>query len=422
MSGEAASGMPANPIGSREAPPVEAPLPTGLPEGARCLRGRDTEGAHYLVVVPAQWSGHLVVHAHGGPPLGDPKPTRVDEDVRRWAAMVREGHAWAGSVFREGGFAVRSAAEDTERVRRIFTEHVATPRRTLLHGQSWGAMVAAKAAELFPQSWDGLLLSSGAVGGLLAYDFRLDLRAVYQYLCNNHPRPDEPAYPLSVGLRADDPMTEAELAARVNEALGVDLPAARSAEQARRLRTIVEVLRIPEDGVADQLRWATFTLRDVVEKHGGSPVGNEGVRYAGSDDDAALNAGVPRYRPDPAARERFATQSDYVGRFAMPVLTVHGIHDTTCFVEVHDTLRQRMRAAGCEHQLVQTFVDSDQHSHLGEAIYPPLFEALLGWIESGVAPTPQQIAQRSLSRDAAGGGGFVPDFVPGALAARIHPR
>lgn len=407
------------------AAPKAVESPPGLPDGVRCLRGQDARGAHYLIAVPERWSGVLVVHAHGGPRLGEPNPSSVDDDIKRWAVMLREGHAWAASVFRAGGFDVPSAAEDTQSARQIFLDHVASPRRILLHGQSWGAMVAAKAAERSPELWDGLLLSSGAVGGLLAYDFRLDLRAVYQYLCNNHPRPDEPQYPLSVGLPNDDPLTESQLAARVDEALGVDRTAAqRSSEQARRLRTIVDVLRIPEDGVADQLRWATFTLRDLVAKHGGSPLGNESVRYAGSDDDAALNAGVPRYPADAAARARFSAQSDYVGRFSMPVLTVHGIRDTTCFVEVHDTLRRRMRDAGCEHRLVQTFVDSAEHSYLGDAVYPPLVEALVAWIDTGVAPTPHQIAARSGSRDVSPSttNGFVPAFRPGALSGRIHPR
>lgn len=405
--------------------PKASATPTGLPDGIRCLRGQDGRGAHYLIAVPERWSGVLVVHAHGGPRLGEPDPSSIDDDIRRWAVMLREGHAWAASVFRRGGFDVPSAAEDTQSVRQIFLDHVAVPRRVLLHGQSWGAMVAAKAAERSPELWDGLLLSSGAVGGLLAYDFRLDLRVIYQYLCNNHPRPDEPQYPLSIGLPADDPLTQARLAVRVNEALGVDLPAAqRSSEQARRLRTIVDVLRMPEDGVADQLRWATFTLRDVVEKHGGSPVGNETVRYSGSDDDDALNAGVPRYPADPVARARFSSQSDYVGRFSMPVLTVHGIRDTTCFVEVHDTLRRRMRDAGCEHRLVQTFVDSAEHSFLGDAVYPPLVEALVEWIDTGIAPTPDGIAHRSRTLDASNiaFSPFVPEFHPQALAARIRAR
>lgn len=410
---------------AKQEPPVESACPSGLPAGTRCLRGRDCRGAHYLIIVPPGWSGNLVMHAHGGPPLGEPKQSRADEDIRRWAKFVHLGHAWAASVFHVGGFAVRSAAEDTERLRRIFIEHVARPRRTLLHGQSWGGLVAAKAAELYPQSWDGLLLTSSAIGGPLAYDFRLDLRVIYQYLCNNHPRPDEPAYPLSSGLPADSTLTMDELAARANESLGLLRPAAeRSPEQARRLKTIVDVLKIPEAGIVDQLRWATFTLRDVVQKHGGSFLCNDTVRYRGSADDAALNAGVLRYRADPQAYARFVADSDYSGRFPMPVLTTHGIRDETCLVEVHDTLHSRMRTLGYEHNLVQTFVDSDEHSYLGDAIYPPLLEALLDWIETGQRPTPRQIAERCalLSAPAPVTNGFVPDFVPGPLASRIHAR
>ena len=119
-----------------------------MPAGTRCLRGR-TARALYLVVMPAQWNGVLVVHAHGGPTLGEPKLERADEDMARWAVLVKAGYAYAASVFRQGGVAVRSAAEDTERVRRIFVAHVAQPRRTILHGQSWGAGVAAKLAEMF---------------------------------------------------------------------------------------------------------------------------------------------------------------------------------------------------------------------------------------------------------------------------------
>ena len=193
----------------REAAPQAAACPQGTPTGARCLRGQDSAGAHYLIVMPEKWNRVLVVHAHGGPTLGEPKASRADEDIQRWAITVKAGYAWAGSVFRQGGVAVRSAAEDTERVRRIFVEHVAQPRRTLLHGQSWGANVAAKAAEQYAAQartspYDAVLLSAGVLaGGTRAYDFRLDLRVVYQYLCNNHPRPTEVAYPLNIGLPVD---------------------------------------------------------------------------------------------------------------------------------------------------------------------------------------------------------------------------
>lgn len=408
-----------------EAAPLAAACPEGVPSGARCLRGQDSATSHYLIVMPERWSGVLVVHAHGGPNLGPPTAARADEDIKRWAITVREGHAWAGSVFRQGGFAVTTAAEDTERVRRIFIQHVAKPRRTLLHGQSWGAMVAARAAEMYPKSWEGILLTSGVVAGPATYDFRLDLRALYQHLCGNHPRPDEPAYPLSIGLPADSKMTNAELAARADECLGLRRPAAqRTAEQSQRIKTLVDVIKTPENSLIGHLNWGTFTLRDVVQKAGGAPFGNDTVRYTGSANDAALNAAVPRFKPDPQARSRFFADVDHAGRFAVPVLTTHGIADSTVFVEGHDTLRQRMQAAGNGARLVQTYVDSREHSYLGDAIYPPLFEALLRWVEQGEKPTPAGIAQRCRDLKPAQPAEcrFLPDFTPRPLSARIAPR
>ena len=422
----ALAGCASQPAAPPEAPPLAQSCPPGVPDGARCLRGQDSASAHYPIVMPAQWSGVLVVHAHGGPTLGAPKTTRADEDIKRWAITVREGHAWAGSVFRQGGFAVTTAAEDTERVRRIFVDHVGKPRRTLLHGQSWGAMVAARAAEMFPKSWEGILLTSGVVAGPTTYDFRLDLRAIYQHLCNNLPRPDEPSYPLAIGLPADSKLTNAELAQRADDCLGVRKPAAqRTPAQAQKLKTIVDVLKIPERSVIGHLNWGAFTLRDVVMKNGGvSPFGNAGVRYAGSADAAALNAAVSRFPVDAKAAARFAADVDHSGRFAVPVLSSHGVDDATVFVEGQHTLRQRMVAAGNGERLVQTYVDSSEHSYWGDAHYPPLFEALLNWVERGHKPTPASIAERCRQLRAAQPADcrFLPDFAPKPLASRIPPR
>ena len=420
------AGCASPPAAPPETPPQAQACPEGVPEGARCLRGQDSASSHYLIVMPAQWSGVLVVHAHGGPTLGPPSAKRNDEDIKRWAITVREGHAWAGSVFRRGGFAVTSAAEDTERVRRIFVDHVAKPRRTLLHGQSWGGMVATRAAEMFPKSWEGVLLTSAVVAGPATYDFRLDVRAVYQYLCNNHPRPDEPAYALPIGLPADSKLSNADVARRADECLGTGKPAAqRTPEQAQKLKTLATVLKIPESSVPGHLNYATFTFRDLVMKNGGaSPFSNEHVRYAGSADDAALNAGVPRFKADAAAVARFAADADHSGRFAVPVLTAHGIGDATVFVEGHHTLRQRMAAAGNGHRLVQTFVDSSEHSYWGDAHYPPLFAALLNWVDKGEKPTPAGVAERCRQLRPAPPADcrFLPDYAVKPLASRVLPR
>lgn len=415
-----------------EPAPTPVSCPEGPPPGTRCWRGRDSAGAPYLLAQPERWSGVLVVHAHGGPFLGAPTDARADEDVKRWAVILREGHAYAASVFRQGGFAVTAAAEDTERARAIFTAHVARPRLTLLHGQSWGGMVAARAAELYPRSWQGILLTSGVVGGPAAYDFRVDLRAIYQHLCGNHPRPDEPPYPVALGLPVGTAMTGAQLAARVNACLALDKPAAaRSAEQRAKAKLIADVLRIPESSIASHMNWATHTLADITRRHGGIVIGNTGVHYAARGVEPSLDAELDRkglrFAPDPAARARFLADVDHAGRFEVPVVTTHGIEDATVFVESQHELAARMRAAGRGDRLVQTFVDSREHSYLGDAIYPPLFEALIAWAERGEKPTPAGIAARCRARQMAVQKAdsecrFRPDYIVQPLASRVLPR
>ena len=426
---------PAAPSVDTEATPAPVACPSGVLGRTRCLAGRDTAGAHYLIAVPESWNGVLVLHAHGGPALGPPQAARAAEDLQRWSVMVDAGYAWAGSTFRDGGVQVRAAAEDTERLRRLFVRHVARPARTVLHGQSWGANVAAIAAETYTadgvdggKPYDAVLLTSGVLaGGSRAYDFRLDLRVVYQALCANHPRADEPQYPLWMGLPEGAALTPAELARRGDECLGLGRPAAeRSPGQRSRLKTIVDVIRIPERSVLGHLAWATWHFQDIVLRRtgGANPFGNAGAVYVGSADDAALNAAVARYRTDPAAVARFAADADPTGRIPVPVLTVHGVDDPVAFVEMEATFRDTMARAGSAKHLVQTFTADGEHSYLSAPVYPTLLAVLLEWTAGGAKPTPTLVAERCHAFEPRFGTGcrFLPDYVPRALGTRVAPR
>jgi hypothetical protein len=415
-------------------PAVAAACPKDVAPGAKCLSGRDEAGAHYWFAVPANWNGMLVVHAHGGPELGTPKAERVPEDLTRWSIFTRMGWAWAGSGFRQGGVAVGSAAEDTERVRRLFIAQVGQPRFTLLHGQSWGAGVAARTADLYgtPRTgkppYDAVLLTSGVLaGGSQSYDFRLDLRAVYQAVCANHPRADETAYPLWQGLPLDSKLTRTELAQRIDECTGVRKKAAeRSAAQQRNLDTILAVVRIPERSLVGHLNWATWHFQDIAfNRTGGrSPFGNAKVVYHGSPDDAALNARVPRYSADPQADATFDADTDPQGRFSVPVLTVHAIDDPTAFVELESVFRDTVARAGNLERLVQTYTTDKEHSYLSDVQYVAATEALVAWAQRGDKPTPEAIAARCKALESAWGAEcrYRPDYRPAPLAQRVPPR
>ncbi|MFE0809670.1 hypothetical protein ACFW34_19605 [Streptomyces sp. NPDC058848] len=408
--------------------PAAADCPAELAGRARCYTGQDASGAHYTMAVPTRWNGSLVVHAHGGPDLGDASdPARSTEDLQRWAVMVEEGYAWAGSAYRRGGYGARVAAADTENVRRLFTEHFGRPERTYLHGQSWGGNVAAKAAETYggrPGAYDGVLLTNGVLGGgSRGYDYRVDLRVVYQYYCRNHPRPSEPQYPLWQGLRPDSTMTTAGLRARLQECTGyASDPADRTARQQSNLDDILAVTGVPERTLESHLRFATFTFRDIVANRlgGRNPFSNRGVRYSGSHDDKALNAGVARFSADPTARRDLSYDSDLTGKVSLPVLTLHAINDPTAFVEHEAAYRATLRGGN----LVQTFTDEHEHSSLSDAEYANSLAALDDWARSGRKPTPRSVAASCAAFDAVYGGGchYEPGYHPASYASRVRPR
>lgn len=430
------------------AAPAERPCLPEHPAGARCFIGEDGAGSHYWIALPKDWkpeTGTLVMHAHGGPAdTGPARADRAEEDAKRWAVTVRAGHAWAASTFRRGGYGVTMAAEDTERLRQIVVRHFGQPRRTLLHGQSYGAGVAAKAAELYPvrpgertdaaaggarPRYDGVLLTSGVLGGgVRAYEFRLDLRVIYQHLCANHPLPSEPQYPLWQGLPEGSALTRAQLAQRVDECLGLKLPAAqRSPQQQQRVATITQVLKIPESSIQGHLNWATWLFRDVTQLRlgGRNPWSNVGARYQGSADDAALNQSVLRYAADPAAVAQLSQDSEPSGQLTMPVLAVRGTRDAVAFVELQALYREQVERAGQGARLAEAFADESEHSFMSAALYVAAFEALGAWVERAQdKPTPEQLLARCRQHEAAHGGAckVLPDYRPGALDSRVASR
>jgi len=408
------------------ATPPAVGCPASLPAETRCYGGQDANGAYYTIAIPAQWNGSLVLHAHGGPDLGAPTPQRSLDDLSRWSVMVREGYAWAGSSYRRGGFGTQMAILDTEHLRALFTAAFGKPRYTFLHGQSWGGNIAAKAAESY--DYDGVLLTNGVLaGGSRGYNYRVDLRVVYQYYCGNHPRPTEPQYPLWLGLRADSTMTSGGLRARLQECTGIESPPEqRTALQQQNLTDILAVTKLPERTLASHLNFATFTFRDIVHKRlsGRNPFSNQGVWYTGSHNDLELNLGVQRFQADQSAVRDLSYDSDVTGEISAPVLTVHAINDPTAFVEHESAYRASVTNAGNAQQLVQTFTQESEHSALSDAEYATAISALATWVQTGQRPTAASIAASCPAFGQSYGTGcfFDPAFSPGSYESRVYPR
>ncbi|MFS8103897.1 hypothetical protein LFM09_42930 [Lentzea alba] len=403
--------------------PPTAPCPENVPAGTTCYEGRDANGAYYTIAVPKKWNKTLVVHSHGGPDLGDPTPERTRDDLNRWAVMVKEGYAWAGTSYRRGGYGTRMAAEDTDNLRKMVSEML-KPHKVYIHGQSWGGNVAAKTIELY-KGYDAALLTSGVMaGGSRGYDYRVDLRVVYQYYCGNHPRPSEVQYPLWQGLRPGSTMTTAGLRSRIEECLGT--AGNRTPEQQQKLKDILTVTKIPEETLNSHLNFATFTFRDIVHNRLGdkNPWSNAGVKYQGSHDDVALNAGVERFSADPEARAALAYDSDLTGKIDIPVLSVHAIGDPTAFVEHESAYRDTVLKAGRWWNLVQTFTNEATHSAFSDSEYAAAMQSLEAWEKWGLRSNPYLIAYSCPGHDTKYGTGcfFNPGYKPNSYESRVAPR
>lgn len=422
------------------ATPLEQPCPKevkDLPAGTTCWSGQDEAGAYYWVAKPKEWNGNLVLHSHGGPALGKlPKAERAIEDFERWSIWVRSGSALAVTSYRQGGVEVMAAAEDTARMLPIATSVLGKTKKVILHGQSWGGGVAARAAEVdgplskMSPKIDGVLLTNALLaGGTKAYDFRLDLRVVWQAVCENHPRATEIQYPLWQGLASKDAkMNKDDLTQRVNECLGLDKPESeRTQGQKENLKTIMNVIKIPEKSIQGHLAWATHHFQDIVfnRLNGRNPFGNETVTYVGSKNDELLNQKVLRYTADPTAVADFAKDADPTGNIALPMLSLNAVNDPTVFVEIADFWKQKVEKAGKGTNLVQTFANDNQHSYISDVHYVALMNGLLDWIHTKNKPTPQSIAKQCQSLGTkwdASDCRFLPEFKPQPLSSRVPLR
>jgi alpha-beta hydrolase superfamily lysophospholipase len=394
---------------------TEMACPTRIPQGAKCWHGADANGALYLVAIPANWNKVLVVHPHAAAVIRTPVLARAFDDLDKWNMFPRAGYAWAGTLYRRAGYSVATAAEDAESLRRIFVKAFGAPRRTVIHGQGWGANVAAKAIELYPKSYDGALLTSGYLAGATrGHDDRIDLGALFEYYCGRIP--------------PDPRLTAADVRLRLDDCTGSALPAPqRSEKQKRNLADLLATSRVPERMLVPRLAWATLVARDISDRllDGRNPFTNEGVEYRGSRDDRALNAGVPRLKADPAARARLAEDGDFSGRLSVPVMTLHAIGDPLAYVEHEAAYRAAVEKAGASDKLLQVFTREKEHDLLNPFQYEAALDGLLAWIDSTKRPASADIAAacEQLAKTAHGDPClFDGAFQPQPWESRVYPR
>src|SRR6185436_2829370 len=98
----------------------------------------ELNGAPYRIRMPEVWNGTLLIFAHGYRDKAD-HPGEIDNrnaDVAPNPALeeplLAQGFALAGSAYKDNGWAVGDAIQDTKNLAVFFRENVGQPQRTIL--------------------------------------------------------------------------------------------------------------------------------------------------------------------------------------------------------------------------------------------------------------------------------------------------
>jgi pimeloyl-ACP methyl ester carboxylesterase len=294
--------------------------------------GVQDSGSIYRICMPdpERYNGKVVLWAHGfqdaGTPVGIPENQLQLGNVSLPQIINSLGYGFATNSYSKTGLAVRQGMDDLVDLVNIYGQEQGAPSRVFLTGASEGGIITALLVEQHPELFSGGVAACGPVGDFVyQINYFGDARAVFEYF-----------YP---GLIPGDPFNPSQdlvsnWAAHYEE---VVKPVVFHPANRHSLDQYVAVARLPFDpenyletveiSVRDVLRYSVVNLPDAAQTLGGFPFGNILRRYTGSDDDALLNALVPRVAADPAAITEMRSNYATTGKLQKPLITLHTRRD-----------------------------------------------------------------------------------------------
>ena len=297
-----------------------------------CVDGDQSTGARYRICMPSNpgtWNGDLVLYAHGymayNRPIEIPEEQLTIGGVSVPGTLTSFGYAFATTSYSTNGLAMREAVTDLLDLIEVFSATHGAPDKVLLTGPSEGGIVTLLALEKHPERFDGGMALCGPIGGIPAQiNYMGDFRVVFDYY-----------FP---GLLPGDAISipQALIDNWETHYTTIVHPAISHPSSAYSLTQVLAVTGAAVD-LADPtsaltttqglLWYSVFATNDARDKLGGQPYDNWTRAYGGSDDDDALNAGVPRYRADPAALAALEASYQTTGWLSRPLVTIHTTGD-----------------------------------------------------------------------------------------------
>jgi len=149
--------------------------------------------AAYIIEVPPQWNGELVMWDHGFRGQGtvltvDPPAFGLRQK------FLNEGYAWAASSYAGNGYDIRTGVLTTKDLADFFGRSVHRPQRTYITGVSMGGHIIGRSLEQYPGYYQGALPMCGVLGDQFEFDYLADYNLVAQALSGVSAYPIPPDY------------------------------------------------------------------------------------------------------------------------------------------------------------------------------------------------------------------------------------
>ncbi|MEJ3748098.1 hypothetical protein WEI85_33030 [Actinomycetes bacterium KLBMP 9797] len=352
------------------------------------------DGSAYVMDVPANWNGTVLLYSHGYVPdnVSNPARNAPSDGVR--TALLAAGYAQVGSSYPETGWVVERAVPAQLATLDEFQARFGPARRTIAWGTSMGGMITTGLAERSGHRFHGAVTMCGLEQGAVAnWNNALDtLFAIRALLAPGSTAPL---------VRLPDQATALASAAELTAALD----AAQATPHGRARIALAAALRNvpawtnparPEPDTDDydtaqrnqfevlrQFITTGISWRLDAEEHaGGNMSWNTGVDYArlvahsairpeveelyarsglSLRDDLAALAAAPRITADPAAVGYMSRNISFTGRLATPMVSIHTTGDPLVPVQAERAYAEAVRDAGRSRLLRQAYVRRAGH-------------------------------------------------------------
>ena len=363
------------------------------------------KGSAYMVEVPANWNGKLVMFAHGYAGTGAALSV-APPPIRRH--LIQTGYAWAASSYSTNYYDVSAGVEDTNALAMAFTSiaaqngrTLAAPVRTYITGRSMGGHIAAAAveretlatavnkvqyhaalpmcgvmadAELF-NVFAGMQVAALNLAGIPSYPFAKWAeveKLVSNNLFTSFPTTASPTLPIATTAKG------AQFASVVKNLTGGERPMFAQGF---------------EYGGSYRFAYGGFggdgTINGILAKNS---LDTQALRYLIDGDQAAttaLNTAAQKLTAQPDANRLRKDGLRWIpavnGDFRVPVLSIHTLGDMYVPFGMQQSYAKRAAARG-SNLLVQRAQRGAAHCDFTVAEQVESFEALAKWEQGGDKP------------------------------------